>query len=135
PAVKDVAATVEDDLANPGGLGALGDQLPDRGRRGAVGAGFDVLLQIGVERRRRRERASRRVIDHLRVDVPRRAKHRQPRPQPACLAQLVAHPLLAAREEFCWFVRHGGYFFLPSLRRITSSEYLMPLPLYGSGPR
>jgi len=36
---------------------------------------------------------------------------------------------------FARFIRHWAYFFLPSLRRIVSSLYLIPLPLYGSGGR
>ena len=46
------------------------------------------------------------------------------------LAQRIACAALAAGEK-SFAVGHGcsPYFFLPSLRRIVSVEYLMPLPL------
>jgi len=43
--------------------------------------------------------------------------------------ETVLIPLTPAPEQRFWFARHGGYFFLPSLRRMVSSEYLIPLPL------
>ncbi len=48
------------------------------------------------------------------------------------VAKRGAHAAAAAVEEGEF--RHG-YFFLPSLRKIYSPRYLMPLPLYGSGLR
>ena len=51
PAVIEIAAAVENDLLDPGGLGALGDQLADLLRRLLVGAGLQLALQLLVERR------------------------------------------------------------------------------------
>src|SRR5439155_19439933 len=90
---------------------------------------FDVL----VEARGGRHRAALRIVDHLRIDMPAGAMHRQPRTlATAMLAKRAADapPPPIEETEF----RHG-YFFLPSLRKIYSPRYLMPLPLYGSGLR
>src|SRR3954471_3383852 len=53
PAMIEIGAAVEDDAPDPARLGALGDQLADGGGRFPVGAGLDVRLHPGVERRSR----------------------------------------------------------------------------------
>jgi large subunit ribosomal protein L6 len=72
------------------------------------------------------------VVDHLGIDMPARAMDRKARLSGRMRTKRRAHAPAAAVEkgEF----RHG-YFFLPSLRKIYSPRYLMPLPLYGSGLR
>src|SRR5581483_8495107 len=124
PAMKHIGAAVEHDPLDSRLLGALGDQLPDRGRSGAIGAGLDVTLDVAVERRGRGQRLPLGVVDDLRIDVPRRAEHRKPGPAAGRLPQLVALALPPPAEQFVWFVGHD-YFFLPSLRRTVSVLYLI----------
>src|SRR6185312_13616557 len=117
PAMEEEAAAVEHDLADAGLL------RPVRAR---------LALDFLVERRGGGQRLARAVVDHLRVDVTARAVDRQPRLAGGARPERGAHPTAAAFEEG----KFGhGYFFLPSLRKIYSPRYLMPLPLYGSGLR
>src|ERR1700675_33641 len=51
PAVIHIGAAVANDPFDPRLLGALGEQLADRARRRGVGAGLQVRLQPGIERR------------------------------------------------------------------------------------
>src|SRR6266545_2373599 len=63
-----VATTVEDDLADAGGLGPLGQERADLGRDRllvAVGA-----PDRGVQRRRGEQRVALAVVDDLRGDAP-----------------------------------------------------------------
>ena len=70
------------------------------------------------------------VVDDLGVDVLARAEHAEARTAAAGLAQLVARaPLAAGEKGVAVWTWSRLYFFLPSLRRIFSVEYLMPLPL------
>src|ERR1043165_9082242 len=78
PAMIEIGAAVEDDLLNPGRLGALGDQLADCGGCCPVAAALDVRLHPGVERRGRGQGPPGGIVDDLGIDVPRRAKHREP---------------------------------------------------------
>src|SRR5688500_17154404 len=70
-------APVEDDRVDPCSLRALADALAHRTR------GFDRRRGPGGEARlhrgRRRERTAVHVVDDLRVDVPVRPEHREPR--------------------------------------------------------
>ncbi len=77
--VIEVAAAVEDHVLDSLGRRALGDQLAHRLGRGDIGAGLELPAQILFERGGRRDRLALLVVDHLRVDVLRRAKHRKPR--------------------------------------------------------
>src|SRR5216684_4288728 len=129
PAVIQIGAAVEHDPRDPGRLGAFGEQFANRARRSLIGTGLQVLLEPGIEGRSRGERAPGQIVDDLCVDMARRAEHRQPHPALRRLAQLEPGPVAPAAEQRIWFVRHGRYFFLPSLRRIISSRYLTPLPL------
>jgi len=67
PAVKQISATIEDDLLDPGRFGSLGHQLADGARRGSVGAALEACLQPAIEGRGRRQGASGRVVDDLRL--------------------------------------------------------------------
>src|SRR3546814_5271295 len=55
--VVEVAATVEDDLVDTGGLGPLGQEGADLGGRVLVAGG--AAAQVGLERRGRGDRATR----------------------------------------------------------------------------
>src|SRR4029077_16900453 len=100
-----------------------------------IRAGLELLAQRLVQAGRRGQGDAARVVDHLGVDVQARAEDRQARPAVGVLAQLGPRAPLAALEKFVRCQHGDAYFFFPSLRTIVSSSYLMPLPLYGSGPR
>src|SRR4029079_17660543 len=130
PAMEEEAAAVEDDLRHAGLLGALGERLADL--RGTILGRAGLALEVLVQGRGRSERRARRIVDHLGIDVLAGPMDRKPGFARRTPAKRGAHPAAAAVEkrEF----RHG-YFFLPSLRKMYSPRYLMPLPLYGSGLR
>src|SRR5690606_13599588 len=122
--VEDEAAAIEHDLADPGRPRALGDPATDLPPRRDGGAG--VAARLLLERRGGSNRAPLAIDDDLGVDVAPGAVHRQARPAAGVDAKRRAHPLTALLEG--GDLRHG-YFFLPSLRKIYSPRYLMPLPL------
>src|SRR5690348_17780092 len=105
--MKHIGAAVEHDLFDPRLFGALGDQLADRTRGGAIGAAPDLALDVAVERRCRGERLPGRVVDDLRIDVPRRAEHREPEPALRRLPQLVALAFAPPAKQFIWLLGHG----------------------------
>src|SRR5690554_823994 len=113
-----IAATVEDDLAHPGLLRALGNQLAHLDRRVLVRAGLDLAAQILVDRRSCRERHAVLIIDDLGVDVLARTENRQTRSTVCLAAEIAAHTSGAPPQLFP-MAQH--YFFLPSLRMICSS--------------
>src|SRR5262249_54997543 len=98
-----------------------------------VGAGLDLALEAFVERRGGGQGQALHVVDDLGVDVLARAKDAEARTAAAGLAEREARAPLATGEKGVavghGFYPLGLYFFLPSLRRIVSVEYLMPLPL------
>src|SRR6185437_6836344 len=130
PAMKQIAAAVEHDVLDAFFLRPLRDQLADRLRRVDAGAGLELAAGVFFDRRRRGQRDAGIVVDQLGVDVLRRAKHRKPlaavrgalqrRPHPAAPP---VHPVVELAH------RRLRYFFLPSLRKMRSDAYLMPLPL------
>src|SRR6476469_3908662 len=130
PAMEQEAAAIEHDLADTDLLGALGESLAD-GRRTIAGRA-GLALEVLVQGRRRGEGLALRIVDDLRIDVPARTVDRKSRLAGGTSAKRGADTAAAAVEER--EIRHG-YFFLPSLRKIYSPRYLMPLPLYGSGLR
>src|SRR3954451_4803795 len=73
PAMIHIGAAIEHDALDAGRLGALGDQLADRGRRRLVGPGFQLAAQSRIERRGRGKRVSGRIVDNLGIDMARRA--------------------------------------------------------------
>src|SRR5207253_2294849 len=118
------AAAIEHDLRNARLSGALGEGLAHLSS--AIAGRSGLAPQLLVERRGGGERRAGGVIDDLRIDVPARAMHGQPRLARGTRTKRAAHPAAATVEE--GEVGHG-YFFLPSLRKIYSPRYLMPLPL------
>ena len=84
-------------------------------------------LQILVEGRGRGQRLAGGVVDDLGIDVPARAVDRQARlarRHARASAVRTRRRRRSKRESFAM-----AYFFLPSLRKIYSPRYLMPLPL------
>src|SRR5271154_5867325 len=129
-AVIEIAAAIEDHLFDALLLGALGDQLADRLGGGDAGAGLQSLARRLFQRRRRHHRGARIVVDHLRVDVLRGAEHGQALALARRAPQRAAHaPLPPHNSVACLGHRRLRYFFLPSLRKMRSPAYLMPLPL------
>src|SRR6056297_291472 len=77
------------------------------------------------------------IIDQLGIDVLVGTKDNQARPFGSA-ENLLPDPDLSFFPRLLFSQFHGStYFFpdLPALRRICSSTYLIPLPLYGSGGR
>ena len=73
PPVVEVAASIEDDLGDAGGLGPLGDELADLG--GGVLVARGRAAQVGLGGGRGREGAPVAVVDHLGGDVLVGAEH------------------------------------------------------------
>src|SRR5713226_9480681 len=138
PPVVQVAAAVEHHGADALVFGAFGNRLTDRTGAICFGAA-QVRPRVGFVRARRGQRPARGVVDHLGVNVVQASEDVEPRPGP-CAAERHANASVAAcacRAGIQW-LKHGYFFFapaLPALRRMTSSAYLIPLPLYGSGGR
>src|SRR5438270_2503387 len=133
-AVIKVSAAVEDHTRDALVLRALGDQRADRFRSRRVGT---LGARVRIFRRSGGQRLAGRVVDDLDVDVFLTLEDRHARTLLRA-GELAADPFPnpASRCDSLFCVIHG-YFpaALPALRRITSSVYLMPLPLYGSGSR
>src|SRR5690606_11709907 len=127
--VEKEAAAIEIDLFDPGRLRTRRDLGPDLRRDLLVV--LALQLELGVERRSRRKRASLNIVDHLDIDVLRRTMHRKPRLLARNLLDPGPDAQAAFAEQFPFAGRHlrVPYFFLPSLRKTNSSRYLMPLPL------
>src|SRR5258708_9611778 len=65
PAMEEIAAAVEHDGGDAGGLGALGDEPADGCRSGLVGALLEALAQGLVDARRGGHGAARGLLHHL----------------------------------------------------------------------
>src|SRR5690606_37079082 len=133
-AVIEIAVAVEDHPVDFLLDADLGDERPDLLRRVGLVLGA-LTLQVGRQRRRRRQRTAGLVADDLRVDVLRAAKHRQPRAlfragdlvadaelAPLSSSQLLGHDRISPRV----YLRPLPV--LPALRRICSPRRRMPLP-------
>src|SRR5699024_8030621 len=130
----DIAATVEDHGGDAGGLGALGHQLTHH--LGGVGLGA-VAVEALLQRGGRDQGLARHIVNDLGVDVGLAAEHVQAGSLGRA-GDFSAHSLVALKPLSVGIgsLDHLGtppYFFLtpvlPSLRRMTSSVYLIPLPL------
>src|SRR5215212_2553392 len=140
PVVQEATA-IEHDRRDALLLGALGEELPDLLGPVAL-ARLLAVPQRRFEIRGRHQGGAGGVVDDLPVDVLQRAEDRQARSLggPAQVAPNAAVPLLA-QATCIWSLEHGRSYFLPlapalpAFRRIVSSAYLIPLPLYGSGGR
>src|SRR5260370_33740593 len=152
-AVIEIMAAVEHHWLDALGGGAFRTQLADRLGGADIGAGLEARPQVLFERGCGGDRRARLVVDHLGVDVFRRAKHRQAQTQArrrldgASDARLAPFDLLTRHGRLLWppapdpgnsqvsrtrSCAHQSdelhYFFLPSLRKMYSPEYLTPLP-------
>src|SRR5262245_23096554 len=128
--VIEVATAVEAHLADAAGLGALREQLADRGAHRHAPLAIDARLQI-VAARGGGERDSAHVVDDLGIDVRRAAEHRE-------AWALLRAPHLLARPQVTDLpplvlvvptTHVAAPAALPALRRMYSPSYLMPLPL------
>src|SRR5712691_7791619 len=104
PAVIHIGAAVEYDPIDPRRLGAFGEQFADRARRLGISSGLQVRLEAGIEGRGRGKRPPGRIVNDLRIDMPRRAEYRQPNAALCRLPQLEADALAPATEQFIGFV-------------------------------
>src|SRR5215207_4321491 len=95
-AVVEIARAVKDHRLDAGLARALSDEAPDFLRRVDVGAGLQLAAHVLLERGGGRKRDAALVVDDLRVDLLRRAEHRQPRPAVRGLADRAPNPRLAA---------------------------------------
>src|SRR5437763_8273372 len=77
------------------------------------------------------------VVEQLGVDMMQAAEDGQSRPRPGATHVPAHAPVPDISRSAPLFRDHlaPAPAFFPTLRRITSSEYLIPLPLYGSGSR
>src|SRR5499427_6179571 len=136
PPVVLITAAVEHDLADPVGLGLLCHQLAYDLGRGHVALRLGPALEVGGATVYGHQRTPRGVVHHLRVDVIEAAEDSQAGPLRRAL-HLPAHPQVpdVASHHLEGGPHHLAPAFLPTLRRLCSSAYLMPLPLEGSGLR
>src|SRR5437870_10095381 len=137
PPMVPVASAVDHPPLDPAGLGLLREERADRLRRGNVAAGRvlgpeRLAAAVGGE-----ERPPRVVVDELRIDMVEAPEHGEagPRRGPAQVAPDPPVPQVARRPPLLRDHFAPAPAFLPTLRRTTSSEHLLPLPLYGSGLR
>src|SRR5207245_1317856 len=97
-----------------------------------------ALFQLGRERRRGGQRLPGHVVDHLRIDMVQAAVDREARALLRALDVLADVRLAAQPQQLLSHVgrrAHHAAPVLPCLRRMVSSAYLIPLPLWGSGGR
>src|SRR5207302_5082952 len=137
PSVILKAAAVEDHALHAPLLRLLRDQLAHDLRRGDVSAALLSRAERGAAAVHRGQRPPALVVDQLGVDVIQAAKHRQARARrgaadPPAQPEM---PYVPRRASFASDHFAPAPAFLPTLRRTTSSAYLIPLPLYGSGLR
>src|SRR5882757_829053 len=92
-AVIEIAAAVEHDFLDTVLHRAFRQQFADG--LGGVDIGAGLFAHVLFQRRGGRERLALQVVDDLRIDVLRRAEHRQPRTAAGGTAQRVPHALLA----------------------------------------
>src|SRR5213596_3030497 len=93
--VIEITAAIKHNRFDTCRLGPLGHQEPDLLGSIFVGAGLELALELGVERRSGSECHALRVIDDLGIDVPPGPKHAEARPA-RLAAQVGTDPPLAA---------------------------------------
>src|SRR5262249_44909392 len=130
PTMIEIAAPVEAHLVDAPGLGALREQLADRGAHRDTTLALDARVHV-VAARSRGQGDSPHVVDDLRVDVRRAAEHRQTRalfraPHLLTRPQVTDLPPLVLVVPTAHVAAPAA---LPALRRMYSPSYLMPLPL------
>src|SRR5215467_1892865 len=131
-AVIEVMAAIEYHVLDAGGHCPLGNELSHRLGSADIGAGLKAGAHVLFERRRRCNCRAFAVVDHLGIDVLGGAKDAQPQ---SCARSRLDGASDARLAPFDLLGSHGRsrstyrYFFLPSLRKMYSPEYLTPLPL------
>src|SRR6056297_3732228 len=122
-AVVGEPASVEHDLVDTGGLGALGDQLAHLGR--SVDARARVGTQVGLGGRRGGERGARVVVDDLDREVLVGPEHGQTRPSGGAV-DLLANPAVATDASvaagFGDLAHQMLRYFLPALPALRSTR-------------
>src|SRR5207302_412964 len=112
---------------------SLGDYAADRGRGGEIAPALQCACDFLIQTGRADERASRAIIDQLRIDVRGTPIHVQAGPRDGTI-HTKPHTLVPALPVLFSFVRlHSCALYLPvfpSLRMRTSPAYLIPLALY-----
>src|SRR5262249_14325582 len=116
--------------------GLLRDELAHDLRRGDVAPRFRLAAEVRRPAVHGHERTPGGVVHHLGIDVVEAPEHGEPRPlgaapgprAPAYVRDLA--PLDPDLGPHCC-----AHAFLPTFRRMCSSAFFMPLPLYGSGLR
>src|ERR1700683_1161987 len=128
--VIEIAAAVEYDIFDALLLRALGNELADSFGGRNAGACLEPLDRRFFQRRRRGQCGAAIVLEELRVNMFGRAKYAEPAAAMRRACERASHPPLPPSATIPEFGhRPPRYFFLPSLRKMRSSEYLMPLPL------
>ena len=128
-AVINIAAAVEHDVLDAFVLRPLGDQLADRLGRIDGRAGLQTLARVLLQRGGRDQGRALLVVDDLRVDLLDERNTESRLRACARAASCRGRGLAAARSCLSACSSAAPYFFLPSLRKMNSSAYLMPLPL------
>src|ERR1700739_335958 len=150
-AVIHVTASIEDNLLDPGGAGALGNLFPNQLCRREIASSLELLASFLVDRAGRDQRATGAVLDHLSVDMPVRAIHGKMgtvrRAGHARAHALMNSPAMrVARKLSDWFRCHdilldcygpglGAGAAFPAFFFKGSPVIRMPFCLYGSGGR
>ena len=117
--VKQISAAIEYDLLHAFFLRTFGDQLADRLCGINVRAGLAARAHFLLHAGRRGDRHALRVVDHLRVDVLRRAEYGQPRPAAAVrFSARRTRPRPAKCDRPSILAMAIRHFFLPSLRKM-----------------
>src|SRR5690606_187384 len=117
-----ITRTVERDLGHAGGARTLGDRTADGLRGLDIARSLEILRDAVLHRRRGGKHVATGGVEQLRIDMARRAMHREAghaqladlRPGLHCAALA---PLLLGNLH-----RRTCYFFLPSFSTMRSSE-------------
>src|SRR5882672_2840670 len=135
--VVHIPTPIEHHALDPLRLRLAREELAHELRRGDVAPLRLARAELLASAVHRQQGPPRVVVDQLGIDVIQAAKHGQPWPR-ARAAHVPAQapvPDISRSPPFLRDHLAPAPAFLPTLRRITSSEYLIPLPLYGSGSR
>src|SRR5690606_26989979 len=143
PPVVGESVPIEDDALDVRRLRLLRHQLANQAARRHLVEPLEAIANLLAQGRREGESLTRGVVHDLGVDVLVALEDREAGPLhgPGDLLPNSLRPALARGELALVHSCHHRYPFtpqapvLPCFRRMVSSAYLMPLPLYGSGGR